>query len=243
MDIEVGTIEDLEAEPTKAVRPFRSRNGGGNGSSNGGNHGGGGGGNDKPNYENPEEKEEFKPDKYRVGMGLILLAVLMTFGCLIGAYVVLATNKSLEWKPFDLPFQIWISTGLILVSSIDYELAKRNLIAGNQAKAGKWFLITSVLGAIFIASQILSWLNLVNLGYYASGNPYAGFFYILTTVHAVHVLGGIISLTFIVLKTRIITDDANELLKRQWFARVIGWYWHFMGVLWIILFLLLGLYK
>ncbi len=132
---------------------------------------------------------------------------------------------------------------MIIVSSIDYELAKKNLLAGNQSKAGKWFLITSVLGAIFIASQILSWLNLVNLGYYASGNPYAGFFYILTAVHAFHVLGGIVSLTFIVLKTRIITDDANELLKRQWFARVVGWYWHFMGVLWVILFLLLGLYK
>jgi cytochrome c oxidase subunit III len=176
-------------------------------------------------------------------MGLILLMVLMTFGGLIGAYVVLATNKSLEWKPFNLPFQVWISTALIIVSSIDYELAKKSLLEGNQAKARKWFLITAILGAVFIASQILAWLNLVNQGYYATGNPYAGLFYILTAIHAVHVIGGIISLVFIVLKTQIVTDNAEELLKRQWFARVVAWYWHFIGIVWIVLFLLLGLYK
>lgn len=245
MSTEIGTIEELELEPEK--KPKSSpRRGGGNGSDNGSRRnrgGGGGGGDDRPNEDKFEEKEEFKPDKYRVGMGLILLVVLMTFGGLIGAYVVIATNKALEWRPFSLPFQTWISTALIIVSSIDYELAKKHLLAGNQAKARKWFFITGILSAVFIASQFLAWLNLVNEGYYATGNPYAGFFYILTAVHAVHVLGGIISLIFIVLKTQIATDDLEELSKRQWFARVVGWYWHFMGVLWLILFLLLGFYK
>lgn len=176
-------------------------------------------------------------------MGLLLLMVMMTFGALIGTYIVLATNQAIEWKPFNLPFQIWISTALILVSSIDYELAKRSLLQGNQKKARKWFIITSVVGAVFIASQILAWLNLVNQGYYAAGNSYAGLFYILTAVHAVHVVGGIISLVYIVLKTQIYTADEDELLKRQWFAKVVGWYWHLLGVLWIILFIILGFYK
>lgn len=242
MSLEVGTIEELKTEPEKKIKPSRMR-GGGNGSNNKNRGGGGGGGDNRPNEDKFEQKEEFKPDKYRVGMGLLLLIVLMTFGGLIGAYVFLATNKSLEWKPFSLPFQIWISTGLIIVSSFDYELAKNSLLAGNQPKARKWFFVTGVLGAIFIASQILAWVSLVNQGYYAQGNPYAGLFYILTAVHAVHVLGGIISLGFIILKTQIETIDADELLKRQWFARVVGWYWHFIGILWLVLFLLLGFYK
>jgi cytochrome c oxidase subunit III len=243
MDLEVGTVEELENEPAQKVKPVRSRSRGGGSNGNNRNRGGGGGGGDRPDDDKSPPKDEFKPDKYRVGMGLILLVVLMTFGGLIGAYVVLATNQALEWKPFNLPFQIWISTALIIVSSIDYELAKKSLLEGNQPKARKWFLITAVLGAIFIASQLLAWLNLVNQGYYATGNPYAGLFYILTAVHAVHVVGGIISLVFIVLKTQVMTDDADELLKRQWFARVVGWYWHFIGVLWLILFALLGFYK
>jgi cytochrome c oxidase subunit III len=244
MSLKVGTIEELKPEPeNKTGKPSRMRGGGNNGSS-GKNRGGGGGGGDNRQPEDKfEEKDTFKPDKYRVGMGLILLVVLMTFGGLIGTYVVLATNQSLEWKPFNLPFQVWVSTGLIVLSSVDYELAKNSLIAGDQKKARKWFFITGILGAIFIASQILAWVNLVNQGYYAQGNPYAGLFYILTAVHAVHVVGGIISLGFIILKTQIVTDDAEELLKRQWFARVVGWYWHFIGVLWLVLFLLLGFYK
>lgn len=242
MSLEVGTIEELKSEPENKVKPSRSR-GGGNGSNNKNRGGGGGGGDNRPNEDKFEEKDEFKPDTYRVGMGLILLIVLMTFGGLIGSYVVLATNQSMEWKPFSLPFQIWISTALIIVSSFDYEVAKKALLAGNQVKARKWFFITGVLGAIFIASQILAWFSLVNQGYYATGNPYAGLFYILTAVHAVHVIGGIISLGFIILKTQIQTNDAEELLKRQWFAVVVGWYWHFIGILWLVLFALLGFYK
>lgn len=244
MDLEIGTIEEVETESEKKVKATNSRSrGGGSNGSNKNRGGGGGGGDDHSDDDKPREKEAFKPDKYRVGMGILLLCVLMTFGGLIGAYVVLATNQSLEWKPFNLPFQVWVSTALIIVSSIDYELAKKHLLAGNQPKARKWFFITSLLGAVFIASQILAWFTLVNQGYYASGNPYAGLFYILTAVHAVHVIGGIISLVFIVLKTQTFTSDEDELLKRQWFARVVGWYWHFIGILWLVLFLLLSLYK
>lgn len=244
MDLEIGTIEEVGTETEKKNKTAQSRSrGGGSNGSHRNRGGGGGGGDDRPNDDKSQENNEFKPDKYRVGMGLILLVVLMTFGGLIGTYVVLATNQALEWKPFNLPFQVWVSTALIIVSSIDYELAKKNLIAGNQIKARKWFLITSILGSVFIASQILAWFNLVSRGYYAAGNPYAGLFYILTAVHAVHVLGGIISLVFIVLKTQVVTDNQEELLKRQWFVRVVAWYWHLIGVLWIILFLLLSFYK
>ena len=239
MESKSGTIEELKVGPLTKKRSTRRASGGSG--SNGGPGGSGGG--DHSGNGPQDESKAFQPDKYRVGMGLLLLIVMMTFGALIGTYIVLATNRALEWKPFNLPFQVWVSTALIIVSSIDYELAKNSLFKDNQKKAQKWFLITAVVGMIFIASQFLVWLNLANQGYYASGNSYAGLFYILTAVHAVHVIGGIISLGWIVLKTQIATSDEVELVKRQWFARIVGWYWHFMGVLWLILLLLLGFYK
>lgn len=245
MGLEIGTIEELEAEPKKKRKQKTSFDGGSGGSGQKKRGGGGGGGNngdDSNNHKQPEI-EEFQPDKYRIGMGLILLVVLMTFGGLIGTYVVLATNRAVEWRPFDLPLQVWVSTFLIIVSSIFYEIGNQALQSVNQTKARTYFTITSFIGAIFIASQILAWVNLVKRGYYANGNSYAGIFYILTAIHAIHVLGGIISLGYIVLKTQNQTNDEIEILKRQWFAKVIGWYWHFVGVLWIILFLLLGFYK
>ena len=103
MEVKVGTIEDLEAEPPKKKKGASRKYSGGNipGNNNGG--GGGGGGGDRSDDEKSGETQVFKSDKYRVGMGLILLMVLMTFGALIGTYIVLATNQALEWKPFNYP--------------------------------------------------------------------------------------------------------------------------------------------
>jgi len=104
-------------------------------------------------------------------------------------------------------------------------------------------LATTVLGAAFISSQIILWLSLVKRGVYVQSNPYAGFFYILTAVHAVHVLGGIAALGYIVLRTWNPTESETELTQRKIVSGSIGWYWHFMDALWIVLVLLLGFWK
>jgi cytochrome c oxidase subunit 3 len=90
---------------------------------------------------------------------------------------------------------------------------------------------------------MLAWLALNRQGVYVRSNPYAGFFYILTAIHAVHVAGGILALGYIVLRSWQETASELELLQRQTISKVVGWYWHFMGGLWIVLFLLLGLWK
>ena len=74
-------------------------------------------------------------------------------------------------------------------------------------------------------------------------NPYAGFFYILTAVHAVHVIGGIIALGYIVLRTWNETASETELLRERHISNAVGWYWHFMDGLWLVLLSLLGFYK
>jgi cytochrome c oxidase subunit 3 len=142
-----------------------------------------------------------------------------------------------------LPKQVWVSTFLIVAGSVTYSIAQKFLNSDKQIKAKNWFLATTVLGAIFISSQILSWLELVNRGVYIASNPYAGFFYILTAVHALHVIGGIGALGYIVLRTWDATASGVELATRKSISNIVGWYWHFMGGLWIVLFLLLGFFK
>ena len=75
-----------------------------------------------------------------------------------------------------------------------------------------------------------------------TGNPYAGFFYILTAVHAVHVLGGISSLGYIILRTWNKALSEREIVKRKNDAVSVGWYWHTMDGLWLVLLFLLGFY-
>jgi len=243
--MKVGTIETNIEEEKK--RKLRSSLTGGTGS-NGGNRNRGGGGSDggddnNQNNDSFEDTQEKSLDKVRIGMWFLLLVVMMTFGGLISAYIVISTNAVLEWKPFALPAQVWISTALILASSITYKIAQNALNNDNQQKTKNWLLATTILGGLFVSSQILAWFELVRRGVYIQSNQYAGFFYILTAVHAVHVIGGICALGYILLRTWHKTSSKEELNQRQSISKTVGWYWHFMDGLWIVLLLLLGFWK
>ena len=247
MDLSVGTLEPAENEPY--VRTRRSRSpiasgrssgdpGGGKNGSGGDNNNGGPGG---PRFD--EQQADESRDKSRILTIFLLVVVLMTFGGLVGAYVVVATNHALEWRPFDLPLQVWFSTLIILASSVTYEFGQGAIARGDVPVTRRWMVATTVLGAIFIASQMLVWLILVNRGLYMSGNPYAGFFYLLTAVHAVHVIGGIVALGAVLLRSWQPARTDQEHSYRAALSRSVGWYWHFMGGLWIVLFTLLGFWK
>lgn len=245
--MDIGTVETLntpEEEQEKKKSRTRLTSGSGPSGKGGGNNGGGGGGGDRPNEEPEEEtRQQFIPQKSRLITGFLLVAVLMTFAGLIAAYVVISTNGVVEWQPFNLPVFVWISTIIILVSSITYHLAKVAIEKNEQDAARRWLIITTVLGATFISSQLMAWLALVQRGLYLYSNPYAGFFYVLTGLHAIHVLGGIIALGSIFLRAWMHSADEEELLRRRTMANVVGWYWHFMGALWLVLFVLLGFWR
>lgn len=208
--------------------------------------GGGDGQNDGKMPDLPElnaPAEAPSVDKSRFIAWFLLLAVGMTFAGLLGAYLMVATNRAAEWKPFDLPVQIWVSTAIILFSSVTYSLAARAINRNDHLSARKWLIGTTVLGAAFISSQFLVWIDLTNRGFYLRGNPYAGFFYILTAAHLVHVAGGIIALGSIVLGSWYPPVGQLDRIRRRDLARSVGWYWHFMGILWVVLFLMLGFWK
>jgi len=221
------------------IRRRRTGLSGGSGSNGGSGRGGNGDGPD----DGSNSSFELSPGKAKVLTTFLLVVVMMTFGGLCAAYVVTATNKALEWHPFELPVQVWISTVIILASSFVYHRGKAALDAFDQSAAKKWLTVTAALGAAFISSQLLAWIELSQRGLYFSNNPYAGFFYILTAVHALHVLGGVIALGSVVIGSwnGIYSDD--RWVRMQSLGQVVGWYWHFMGGVWLVIFVLLGFWK
>ena len=242
--MEIGTAEPIIDPERIDKRQSRSRfSGSGSGRGNGNNGGGGGDDGDNPRSDDFSTRSSEPPDKAKVVTWFLLLVVLMTFGGMIGAYVVISTNGAAEWQPFALPIQVWLSTVLIIASSATYQIAKNSLFNDNYTRTRRFLIVTSVLGAAFIASQILVWMALVDRGFYLRGNPYAGFFYILTAAHALHVIGGIIALGAVLLRVWIDTAYEPELAYRRNLTRSVGWYWHFMGGLWLVLFGLLGFWK
>jgi len=191
-----------------------------------------------PPFEQPNREEA------RLGIvsWFVILTVMMTFVILFAAYVVISANRAMEWRPFALPSQIWISSVLIGLSSITLEFSLKTLRRRLFTWMKSGLVSTAALGAAFVASQAICWLELVNRGYTLKGNPYAGFFYFLTVLHALHVTGGLIWLgysTSISFGLDVTKVPVRAIAVTQGATR----YWHFMGVLWISIVLLLGFWK
>jgi cytochrome c oxidase subunit 3 len=181
-------------------------------------------------------------DRYRLGMWLAIAAVLMMFTALTSAYIVRAAGAS-DWKPISVPRYLWFSTGLLLISSLTFGLARRALKFDRQMDYARWLLATVVLGLGFLFLQFLAWRELVDQGIYLSSNPHSAFFYLLTAMHGLHVLVGILALDYLLLHAWFKREPSQIGPRRVAAASAISLYWHFMSGLWIFLFLLLFVWR
>lgn len=176
--------------------------------------------------------------RYRIGMWVALAAILMMFTSLTSAYIVRAASGT-DWRPIAMPRILLLSTALIVISSAAIEAARRKLKAGFESAYRKWLWLTTTLGVGFLVSQLLAWRQLVRQGVYVASNPHSSFFYLLTATHGVHLLGGLLALAYLLVRTRKPSEDDEIREKRQASAGAVTLYWHFMDALWIYLFLLL----
>ena len=225
-----------QTEAVVDVAGTRRRGGRGNGRGpggggpGGGGPGGGGGG---------EEPRRFSPDRHPLGMLGRIASILMMFTALASAYIVRSgMTTSVDWRGGRIPSFVYVSTVLILLSSLTFSRAKAALKHAEEAGYRLWLLVTLLLGLGFLAAQLLAWRQLVAAGVYLASNPHSSFFYVLTGLHAVHLLGGILALAALYLYARRARGPEAG-AKRRALTDVTGLYWHFMDVLWVFLFLLL----
>ena len=211
------------------------------------------GGGDIPNYG-------ARLRRARLGLICAIATVCMVFISLTSAYIVRqglptfdgASNSYVrDWGRVDLPWILLaINTVILLVSSVSVELARRKaareaalapvksipgISLGNE-KSFPWLGITVLLGIGFLAGQWLAWGELHARGFFVDTNPNSSFVFLLTIAHAVHLCGGMIALLW---------AASAPLLHKPVEARrivvdITAWYWHFMAVLWIYVFALLG---
>jgi cytochrome c oxidase subunit III len=227
----VTSIERVATKSPVTGKGKLGANGNGRLPRNGNGHGGGG----------PEpSQQEFSPDKYRIGMWVALAAIMMMFTALVSAYVVLASTDG--WRSIPFPKQLWLSTTLILVSSLTFKKSLQFLKKENVAAYSRWLKLTLVLGLAFLGSQLMAWLQLIATGIQLAGNSRA-LFYLLTGLHGTHVVAGVAALSYLSLRKTVPADSVQAVLKRQSTAAVVGLYWHFMSALWVCLFLLLFFFR
>jgi cytochrome c oxidase subunit III len=180
---------------------------------------------------------EYSPPPSSTGIWVVLFAITMMFAAFTSALIV-RKGSSLDWHSFRLPSVLYFNTLLLLASSVTLQISRRRVsvfMGGlkNQVKnPARWLFITLSLGLLFVAGQYAAWSQLRADGLYLATNPSSSFFYLLTVTHALHVLGGLGGLIYVIHKL-------SKLALRRSQLDAAARYWHFMGILWLYLLLLL----
>jgi cytochrome c oxidase subunit 3 len=173
----------------------------------------------------------------RLGMKILVLALSMLFAASILGYFVIRLRAPV-WPPTgvpSLPPALWISTLIIVISSYTMQAAVRAVRADRQRALRIGMLLTTLLGVAFLVSQTLNWFVLVAANLTARTNLYGFTFYMLTGLHAAHVVGGVIPLA-------VVTARAWRGRYSAAFHPGVEYsaiYWHFLAVVWVVLFTLL----
>lgn len=172
---------------------------------------------------------------YFTALQLGLAAIVMFFMALASSYIV-RKGLGTDWQRTPLPPVLWFNTAILLTSSATIVMARRKLDGGEHGAFQTWWWVTTGLGVLFLAGQIMAWRELAAAGMLLSTNPSSSFFYLLTAAHGAHLGGGILALFYVAFRpwrrSRISQGTAAELTSI---------YWHFMDGLWIFLFVLLTL--
>ena len=199
--------------------------------------GNGGGRNLVPADGELRRVKNYSPPPASTGVWVAIAGITMTFAAFTSALVV-RQGAAPDWKHIPLPPILYVNTLLLIVSSVTLERSRRHVadfMGGLKARAenpARWLYITLFLGLLFVAGQSFAWFQLRSHGFTLATNISYSFFYVLTVAHALHVFGGLGGLA------RVIGKVNKHQLKRSTLDAT-SRYWHFMGILWIYLLLLL----
>ena len=178
-----------------------------------------------------------------VGTIVWLSSELMFFAALFAMYFTLRSVNILTWREttdiLNIPFAT-TNTIILVLSSVTCQLGVFAAERGDVRKLRMWFIITFIMGAVFIAGQVTEYAELVREGITLSSRPYGSVFYLTTGFHGLHVTGGLIAFLFVLGRTYV----SRRFTHRQaTTAIVVSYYWHFVDVVWIGLFTMIYLIK
>jgi len=171
-------------------------------------------------------------DPTRFGLVAFMGTVTMLFIGFTSAYLLRRTSA--DWRPLAAPGVLWLNTAVLLASSATLETARRKLRDWDIASMWPPLLATGLLGVLFVLGQLVAWGALRAQGVFLASNPHSSFFYVLTGIHALHLLGGLVWFVVVALRARrlALTPGTDGLA-------LFALYWHFLGALWLYLLFLL----
>ena len=166
----------------------------------------------------------------RLGLFVFLAVVTSLFALFISAYTM--RMELGDWRPLPDPNLLWLNTGLLILSSIALQWAYIATGRDQVKTARKALLVGGFFAIAFMAGQMIAWQQLVEAGYFAHTNPANAFFYLITGTHALHLLGGLVAWA----RTTIKLLSGSEIASIRTSVELCAVYWHFLLIIWVILF-------
>jgi len=166
---------------------------------------------------------------------LTLLAVVTSFFALILSAYSLRMELG-DWVPMTEPQLLWTNTAMLMLASIVFQWTRNAANNGQQGRLRPGLLVTGALTLGFVVGQFIAWQQLQNAGQVLTSNPSNAFFYFLTGAHALHIIGGLYVWARATLKVISGSEDAAGIQRSIELCTI---YWHYLLVVWLVLFGLL----
>ena len=180
-----------------------------------------------------EAKKPLSMHPKKFALWLFIVTVIMIFAALTSAYIVRQADGN--WVIFELPNLFLVTTGIILLSSATMHWAYLSVKKDNVESAKLAIGVTTILGLSFLVGQYMAWQQLVKNSIYLVGNPSGSFVYIISGLHGLHIIGGLVFLIIVFVSIFQAKIHSKNTLRIEMCAT----YWHFLGGLWLYLFVFL----
>lgn len=178
-----------------------------------------------------EQPLSMHPKKF--ALWLFIVTVVMIFAAFTSAHIVRQADG--DWLIYDLPSMLWYTSGIIILSSIFMQWAYISAKRDKPEQVKLALAITTVLGILFLVGQVKAWGQMVDANVYFTGNPAGSFLYIFTGIHGLHLVSGVIYLIYMLISSFRYKVHSKNMLNMEMSAT----WWHFLGGLWIYLFIFL----
>ena len=172
----------------------------------------------------------------KIGLWILLAVITSLFGLFISAYWMRMEHAHGDWTPLAVPRLLWLNTALLILSSAGMQWARGAARRAQADRVRVALIAAGVLALAFLAGQLVAWRQLSASGYFMANSPAIAFFYLLTGVHGLHLLGGL----FVWGKTVVRMAQAGvELLDVALSVELCTVYWHYLLLVWLVLFAVL----
>jgi cytochrome c oxidase subunit III len=173
---------------------------------------------------------------------VVLVIMTATFGALIAVFFVRAQTSEF-WQHIEIPRILWATTAVLLVSSVSLEVARRQLRVNDQPGFFRWTALTTGLAVLFLAGQLVAWFQVMHSGRPLQHNPHSWFIFLFSGLHGMHILLGLGGLGYLLYRTRLAASGPKYKMKTRAIANGVSIFWHYVDFVWIVLFVLLALWR